>query len=208
MIALSIERVRKLLGGRWVLDGADLTWPGPGTLVLRGDNGTGKSTLLRIVTGIVPPDEGEVKIAGHALSTARLPALRALGYAPEVAELPGHLRAGELLALTAALKRCPPLDPALIDRLGATAILGQRLSTLSLGQRRRACLLSALTGDPALLVLDEPTNGLDVEGIATLATLLEERAAEGRAALIATHDRAFAERVAQRTVTLAGGVVR
>jgi len=207
VIALSIEGVRKLLGGRWVLSGVDLRWPGPGTLVLRGDNGAGKSTLLRIVTGVVPPDAGEVRIGGHALGSERLAALRLLGYAPEVAELPSHLRVSELCALASALKRCAPVDPGLIERLGATSFLAQRLGSLSLGQRRRACLLAALTGDPALLVLDEPTNGLDVEGIATLAALLAERAEQGHAALIATHDRAFGERVAAHTVTLAQGLV-
>jgi ABC-type multidrug transport system ATPase subunit len=207
MTALSIEGVRKLLGGRWVLDGVELAWPGPGTLVLRGDNGAGKSTLLRIVTGVVPPDAGEVKIGGHPLGGERLVALRLLGYAPEVAELPAHLRVSELLALAAALKRCPRVDPALVERLGAASFLAQRLGSLSLGQRRRACLLAALTGDPALLVLDEPTNGLDLDGISMLADLLAERAAAGHAALIATHDRPFGERVAARTVTLSNGRV-
>ncbi len=205
MSRLVVTGVRKLLGGRWVLDGVDFTWDRPGTLVLHGDNGTGKSTLLRILAGVVPSDAGDVVIHGHRLATDRLAALRRIGYAPEITELPAHLRVSELLALVTALKRCDAPTAAQIDRLGVTAILGQRLGSLSLGQRRRACLLAALTGSPDLLLLDEPTNGLDREGIALLIALLAERTKEGSAALVATHDRAFIEQVATAKIGIVGG---
>ena len=205
MSRLVVHGVRKILGGRWVLDGVDLTWDRPGTLVLHGENGAGKSTLLRILAGVIPADAGEIVVHGHRLTTDRLGALRRLGYAPEIAELPSHLRVAELVALVAALKQCNAPAPALIERLGVTAILGQRLGSLSLGQRRRACLLAALTGDPDLLVLDEPTNGLDREGIALLIDLLAERAASGLAAVVATHDRAFIARVATAKIAVVGG---
>jgi ABC-2 type transport system ATP-binding protein len=205
MSRLAIIGVRKLLGGRWVLDGIDITWDRAGTLVIQGENGTGKSTLLRIVAGVIPADAGEVTVAGHRLSTDRLAALRHLGYAPEIAELPAHLRVAELISLVSALKGCARPPPALVERLSVTAILGQRLGSLSLGQRRRACLLAALTGDPDLLVLDEPTNGLDREGIALLIDLLAERARGGSAAIVATHDRPFIDCITTEKVTLAGG---
>ncbi len=205
MSRLVLRGVRKILGGRWVLDGVDLTWDRPGTLVLHGENGAGKSTLLRILAGVIPADAGEIIVHGHRLTHDRLGALRRLGYAPEIAELPSHLRVAELVALVAALKQREAPAPALIERLGVTAILGQRLGSLSLGQRRRACLLAALTGDPDLLVLDEPTNGLDRDGIALLVDLLAERAASGLAAVVATHDRAFIDRVATARVAVVGG---
>ena len=124
--------------------------------------------------------------ASYAAAGVRgVAALRHLGYAPEASDLPAHLGVGELVAL-AALKRCDPPSPELADRLGVTPLLPQRLGSLSLGQRRRAGLLAALVGDPDLLVLDEPTNGLDADGIAVLAALLRERGGRG-AALVATH---------------------
>jgi ABC-type multidrug transport system ATPase subunit len=202
---LVVTGVRKLLGGRWVLDGVDFTWDRPGTLVLHGENGAGKSTLLRILAGVVPSDAGEILLHGRSLATDRVAALRSLGYAPEVTELPAHLRVSELIALVAALKGCSAPEAAQIERLGVTAILGQRLGSLSLGQRRRACLLAALTGDPDLLLLDEPTNGLDREGIALLIDLLAERGRQGLAALVATHDRAFIDEVATAKVAIIGG---
>jgi ABC-type multidrug transport system ATPase subunit len=205
MSRLVVTGVRKLLGGRWVLDGVDFTWDRPGTLVLHGENGAGKSTLLRILAGVVPSDAGDVVLHGHRLATDRVAALRRIGYAPEITELPGHLRVSELLALVAALKTCSAPAAAQIERLGVTAILGHRLGSLSLGQRRRACLLAALTGDPDLLLLDEPTNGLDREGIALLIALLAERGRQGSAALVATHDRAFIEQVATAKIAILGG---
>ena len=205
MTLLAVTSVRKLLGGRWALDGVTLTWDRPGTLVVSGENGAGKSTLLRVVAGVLRADEGHVSIAGHRLDRDRLAALRAVGYAPEAADLPAHLGVGELVALVAALKRCDRPPPALAERLGVAALLGKRLGTLSLGQRRRAGLLAALVGDPPLLLLDEPTNGLDPDGAAMLAALLDERAEAGRATLVATHDRPFIARVAAAEIEIRAG---
>ena len=205
MKRLVIEDVHKLLGGRPALDGVSLTWDRPGTLVVFGENGAGKSTLLRVVAGVLAADAGEVRIFGHRLSTARLSALRHVGYAPEAADLPAHLGVGELAALVAALKGVARPPAALAERLGVASLLGKRLGALSLGQRRRAGLLAALTGDPDLLLLDEPTNGLDAAGAAMLADLLGERAAAGRSTVVATHDRPFIERVAAASVEIRDG---
>ena len=205
MSLLVVSSVHKLLAGRLALDGVNITWDGPGTLVIFGENGAGKSTLLRVVAGILEPDQGEVHIAGHRLSTARVAALRHVGYAPEAADLPPHLGVAELCALAASLKRCARPPRALVDRLGVEPLLGKRFGALSLGQRRRAGLLVALVGDPDLLVLDEPTNGLDVDGIAVIAELLRERAASGRAALVASHDRAFIAEVSAAVVPIHAG---
>jgi ABC-type multidrug transport system ATPase subunit len=202
---LVVEGVRKVLGGRGALDGVSLVWDQPGTLVVFGENGAGKSTLLRVIAGVLSADAGEVRIFGHRLATARLAALRHVGYAPEAADLPPHLGVGELVALVAALKGAPRPPPALADRLGVAPLLGQRLGALSLGQRRRAGLLAALTGDPDLLLLDEPTNGLDAAGAAMLAELLADHAAAGRSAVVATHDRPFIARVAAATVEIRAG---
>jgi ABC-2 type transport system ATP-binding protein len=202
---LVVTEVSKILGGRPALQGVSIVWDRPGTLVVFGENGAGKSTLLRVVAGVLAADEGEVSVFGHRLATARLAALRHVGYAPEAADLPPQLGVGELLALVSALKGAPRPPPALAERLGVAPLLGKRLGSLSLGQRRRAGLLAALVGDPDLLLLDEPTNGLDAAGVAMLVELLAERAAEGRAALVATHDRPFIERVAAESVEIRAG---
>jgi ABC-type Mn2+/Zn2+ transport system ATPase subunit len=124
-----------------------------------------------------------------------LAARRALGYAPDTSDAFPDLSVRELLALVAALKRAAPPPDALRERLGLAAVWHQRLRTLSFGQVKRTWLLAALVGDPPLLILDEPSNGLDPAGAADLADLLRERAAAGHAALVATNDAAFAARL-------------
>jgi len=207
-MVLDVRGARKLLGGRWVLDGLSLSWPGPGTLVVYGENGAGKSTFIKIVTGVLEQDEGEISIAGRSLSRERSAALAELGYVPDGLDLPAHLLVREFLALVSALKQRPLPESALLERLGVRGLLPERVSTLSLGQRRRVGLSAALIGAPRLLVLDEPTNGLDAEGQAILVALLDERRREGLAALVATHDRGFIEAAADVTMALEAGRLR
>ena len=187
---LRLADVGKRLGGRRVLDRVGLELDG-GALAVVGPNGCGKTTLLRIVAGVLAPDEGDVLLDGHRLDRARL------GYVPEAADPPAHLTVEELLALVAALRRASPLAQPLKTELGLDGIAGQRIGSLSLGQRRRACVGAALVGSPWLLVLDEPTNGLDPVGVDLLARLLRDHAAHG-AILLATHDLAFADGLGAR----------
>jgi ABC-type multidrug transport system ATPase subunit len=193
---LRIEGVYKRLGGRTVVDGIDLACE-PGTIcVVTGDNGTGKSTLLRMIAGVLEPDRGLVEIAGASLARAPEAARQKLGYVPEAANPPGHMTGEELFALVQALKQAPPLDPARRTALGLETIAAERIARLSLGQRRRVCLAAALIGNPAVLVLDEPTNGLDRAGVTTLVALLEAERAAGAIIVVATHDRDFAAALA------------
>ncbi|MFO0586128.1 MAG: ABC transporter ATP-binding protein [Polyangiaceae bacterium] len=204
-VVLEIADVVKRYAGRLVLDRATFRFEGPGVLVVRGDNGAGKSTLLSIVAGALSADAGRVAVCGRDLGADRVGALRKLGYAPDRMELPLELTTFELLSLVAALKGVAPPGDAWIDRIGARSFLGDRLGALSLGQRRRAVLLAALTGDPSLLVLDEPTNGLDLAGLAMLRALLRERTEQGHSTVLATHDAVFAAEVADARVELSEG---
>ena len=202
---LRVRELSKRLGGRRVLDGVDLAIERGAAVVIRGANGAGKSTLLRIVAGVIEPDDGIVEIDGRSITGDRIGARRALGYVPEGADPPEHLTVDELLALAAALRRVPRPDDELRRRLGVDALGHKRIERLSLGERRRACLAAALAGEPSLLVMDEPSNGLDTGGVDTLVALLRERLAAGCAVLIASHDGALADAIGARTVTLADG---
>jgi ABC-type multidrug transport system ATPase subunit len=191
-VPLIASEVRKRLGGRDVLAGANLRVDDDELVALFGENGAGKSTLLRIVAGIIDADAGGVTGVTRA----------ELGYVPEAADLLPELTPRELARLVAAMKRTAPPGDELIDRLGVRGHIDQPLGSLSLGQRRRACLLAALVGTPRLLVLDEPTNGLDVDGVAMLVEVLR-----GKMALVATHDRPFAEAIGARCLTIVDGKV-
>ena len=206
-MSLAIDGIRKRFGGREVLRGATLTAAPGERIALLGPNGTGKSTLLAIVAGLIEPEAGAVTLDGVSLLGREVRARARLGYVPEAADAPPHLTVSELLALVSALKRAASPPEPLLARLGVLPLLDQPVGSLSLGQRRRACLAAALVGDPALLVLDEPTNGLDPGGVDALASLLRERGASGGVALVATHDLAFAAALEARCARLDGGRV-
>jgi ABC-2 type transport system ATP-binding protein len=195
-MTLRVSDVDKRLGGRPVLHRFSLELDG-GALAVLGANGCGKTTLLRIVAGVLPADQGTVLLDGKPLSRSR----QRLGFVPEAADPPAHLTVDELLALVAALRRAPALDGDIKERLGLHTTAGQRIGSLSLGQRRRACLGAALVGDPWLLVLDEPTNGLDPGGVELLGSLLRDHAHRG-AVLLATHDLPFADAIGARRLDL------
>ena len=197
---IEVRDVSKRRGGRLVVDDVSFTVAAGEVAALVGANGAGKSTLLAIIAGALAPDRGWVAIAG-ATSGRR----RQLGYVPEAADPPGHLTGGELLALAAALRGAPPLDDATRARLGVDALAGHRIERMSLGQRRRACLAAALVGAPPALVLDEPDNGLDADGLDALVELVAAATARDAAVLVATHDPAVRARLAAREFHLDAG---
>lgn len=177
----------KSLGQRPVLRGVSLTLSRGERVVVLGDNGSGKSTLLSIVGGMLEPDQGEIQVC------------KSLGFAPEKPDLPDHLLVGEWLDLVASLKG---LRSAGELSFGVRELLGTRMSALSLGQRQRVSLASAWLGNPELLVLDEPTNGLDAETQAEVTARLTSASV-----LLATHDRTLAAAVGTRVVTVRAGVL-
>ena len=204
-MSLLVDDVRKSLGGRRVLDEVSFECARGEITVLTGHNGAGKSTLLEIVAGIMEPDRGTVTIAGRDLARDPRRARQALGYVPEAANPPGHMSANELFDLVRALKGAAPLADELREQLGIEAVAGQRIARLSLGERRRVCLAAALIGEPSVLVLDEPTNGIDASGLVVLSGLLQERKSAGAAVLMATHDAGFAAELADMHLCLENG---
>jgi len=204
-VTLVVETVSLRRGGRVVLDGVTLEVAAGEIVGVVGRNGSGKSTLLMAVAGVLAPRAGQIEIAGAAVWGAhreRLRARRALGYCPEAADPPGFLLGGELWGLVAATRRCAPPTPELIDALGLDELREVSLDRMSLGQRRRACLGAAFLGPPALLVLDEPDNGLDARRLAALVALIREHAAAGRACLLASHDAALLDQLGARRFAL------
>lgn len=194
-MTLIAEGIKKRLGRRTVLAGIELRCGTTELVVLRGENGSGKSTLLRILAGILDPDAGRVTICDQPLDGGGTAARRHLGYVPDATEPLPEILVGEFLALVRALKKAAPPTKELLLQLGVTDLLKQRISTLSFGQRKRVCLVAALLGDPWLLLLDEPSNGLDPDGVRLIAALLRARAAGGKATVLSTNDEAFAAAV-------------
>lgn len=176
-------------------------------VLLVGRNGAGKTTLLRIATGFLDPDAGEVVVAGIAMARQRARAQARLGYLPEHAPAPAELTVREHLYLRARQKRVsgPGLDRA-IDLAGLGDTLRQRIATLSKGYRLRVGLADALLGDPPLVILDEPTSGMDPIQVRQLREHLALAARE-RAVLLSSHAVADLAPLATRVAVLRAGAL-
>ncbi|MED5369992.1 MAG: ABC transporter ATP-binding protein [Myxococcota bacterium] len=183
------------------VDGLDLQ-VAPGEIYgLLGPNGAGKTTTLRMLSTLLRPDAGSVRIDGVDALAEPVLARARLAYVPAEAGLPPRLSPAETVALFARIQGVQ--DPKrrateLLERLGAASFLNTPCGQLSTGMKRRVILARALVHDPALLLLDEPTDGLDVGGRRQILDLLEELAAEGRAIVLSSHILSEVERVAQR----------
>ncbi|HSD87900.1 MAG TPA: ABC transporter ATP-binding protein [Kofleriaceae bacterium] len=202
---LRVERLTVRRGGRMILSSLDLEAAEGEVVGVVGKNGSGKSTLLMAIAGILEPSDGRITIADASVwgsTRERTRARSALGYVPENADPPGFLRASELWALCAASRKTSPPTSELTAALGLDELADLPLERMSLGQRRRACLGAALLGPPALLVLDEPDNGLDARRTEALVELTRAHAGAGHAAVLATHDRTLLDTVDARLVTL------
>jgi ABC-2 type transport system ATP-binding protein len=204
---LAVRGVVRSFGRRRAVAGVSFEVAAGEAVLLVGRNGAGKTTLLRVVTGFLDPDAGEIVIDGIAMARARAAAQARLGYLPEHAPAPGELSVAEHLGLRARHKRVAAAGLArAIELAGLAEIVGQRIATLSKGFRQRVGLADALLGDPPLLVLDEPTSGMDPIQVKQLRGHLTA-AARDRAILVSSHAVADLEPLASRVAVLRAGAL-
>ena len=176
---------------------------------LLGQNGAGKTTLMRLMLGLLPPAAGRVLIGELPLRADRARLLGLIGTLIETPSLYLHLNGREHLRVFAAYYRVPArrVDAAL-ERVGLASAGETVVKRYSLGMKQRLGLATALLHDPAVLVLDEPTNGLDPGGIAELRRLLAGLAAEGKTVVVSSHLLSEVERSASRIGILHEGRLR
>ena len=195
--------------GRMVLDGLDLAL-GPGEiLALLGPNGAGKTTLMRLVAGRLAPDAGTVRVAGRD-PRADADARRAVGWVPQEIALWPRLSVAENLGVFASLAGVPRREraaatAALLALADIEAVARSLVGQLSGGYQRRVNIAAGLIGRPALVLLDEPTQGVDRAARAAIHAMLRRLRRAGTAILVATHDFTEAERLADRVAFLRGG---
>ncbi|MEV0134540.1 ABC transporter ATP-binding protein [Dactylosporangium sp. NPDC050688] len=210
---IAITGLRRSFGRVTALRGVDLTVQG-GMFGLLGGNGAGKTTLMRIMAGVIAPGKGQVRIGGYDMTTrsGRRNVQRRLGYVPQELGLYPDLSPREFLDYVALLKGLDDTTARrrqvgeLLDMVGLADVAGRRMKGFSGGMRRRVGIAQALLGDPALLIVDEPTAGLDPQERIRFRTLLAGLAGQ-RTVLLSTH---IVEDVAQTchdTAVLAAGQV-
>ena len=184
---IEASKLTKRYGRTVAVDGLSFDVP-PGTVTgFLGPNGSGKSTTMRMIMGLDTPDGGQARIGGQRYRELRWP-LREVGALLEARGFhPGRQARAHLAALAAS----NDIPAARVDEVlaltGITALAGQRPGKFSLGMAQRLGIATALLGDPRVLLLDEPVNGLDPQGIRWIRTLLKSLAAEGRTVFVSSH---------------------
>lgn len=202
------ERVEKRYGAVAALDGLDLAVPRGEVVGFLGPNGAGKSTLIRILLDLARRDSGEVRVLGADPRTAGPELRRRLGYLPGELRLDDRLRVDETLRSWARL-RGGQTDPAYVDELCERLSLDPNRKTrgLSSGNRRKVGLVGAFMSKPELLILDEPTSGIDPLVQAELQDLITEARSEGRTVFLSSHVLSEVQRVADEVVVIRAGRV-
>ena len=183
--AIEVRAASRHFDALRAVDGVDLTVRRGEIFGLIGHNGAGKSTLFRLMLGLLPPDAGSVRVVGCvAGGPGWREARRRIGYLPEQLALYDALSGRETLAFFARLKGAPQaqIEP-LLERVGLAPAASRAVRTYSKGMRQRLGLAQALLGEPELLLLDEPSNGLDPAAIREFYALLAEQCARQRIGL-------------------------
>jgi lipooligosaccharide transport system ATP-binding protein len=210
MAAIELRQVHKSFGPIAAVAGLDLDVPEGICLGLLGPNGAGKSTTMRLLTGQAIADRGEIEVLGHRLPGDSKEARARMGVVPQLDNLDVDVSVEENLKVFARLYRVDDVHSA-VDGALARARLTQRrkdaVDELSGGMRRRLLLARGLVHDPELLLLDEPTVGLDPQIRTEVWTLIDALRMAGKTILMSTHYIEEAERLADEVALMAGGRV-
>lgn len=204
-----VQGLSKSYGAIRAVDGISFDVGRGDVLAFLGPNGAGKTTAMKMITGFLEPDAGRVELCGLDVQAAPIEARRHLGYLPENAPAYGEMNAREFLEFVAEARGVDGPSEA-IDRVvgmtGLAKVLRQPIETLSKGYKRRVGLAQALIHDPEVLILDEPTDGLDPNQKAMVQDLLSSLSSD-RCIVLSTHILDEAERIANRAVILSQGKI-
>jgi ABC-2 type transport system ATP-binding protein len=203
--AVRLRSLRKTYGSVVAVDGLDLDIAPGETVALLGPNGAGKSTTIDMLLGLSIPDSGEVSLYGRDPQAAVQAGY--VGAMLQSGGVPGDLTVGELAGLVASLHRHAMPVGAALERAGVADLARRRAGKLSGGQTQRVRFALALIPDPDLLVLDEPTAGLDVASRRAFWTTMRQQAQAGKTVLFATHYLEEADADADRIVLMRSGRV-
>jgi ABC-2 type transport system ATP-binding protein len=208
MNAIEVTGLTHAYGHVVAVDGIDFTVAEGEVFALLGTNGAGKTTTLEVVEGFLRPRAGTVRVLGRDPYTERTALAPSVGVLPQESGLIGELTVTETVALWQSLSSRPDSPGELVDRLALAHRADVAVDRLSGGERRRLDVALALWGRPRLVVLDEPTTGLDPESRQRVWALVEDLAATGTTVLLTTHYLEEAEALADRVAIMHAGRVQ
>jgi ABC-2 type transport system ATP-binding protein len=205
-MVVSVRGFTKRYGSAVAVDKVDFSLARGEILALLGPNGAGKTSTLECIEGLRRPDGGSIEVLGLDPERDSRRLMGKVGVQLQAQGLPGSMTVREALGFFARYRGIAP-SLAAAERLGLGGRMGAQVSSLSTGQQRRLALALAVQHGPEIVVLDEPTAGLDVETRDELHSMMAELRAGGTTILLATHDMAEAEKLADRAIVLVAGKV-
>ncbi len=203
---IEIENLHKRFGKNQVLSGVDLRIDTGGIFAILGPNSSGKTTLIKNILGMVVPSKGRVSVFGEDIKN-RWKYRKEIDYLPQIANFPGNLMVRELVRMIKDLRQKPGADARLISLFGLEPFLDKKLSTLSGGTKQKVNIVLTFMFDSPLIILDEPTNGLDPAAMIQLRRLIQEEKQKGKTFVITSHIMQFVEEVADEIIYLLEGKI-
>jgi len=208
-VLIEVQGLVKHFGAIKAVDGISFEVRRGDILGFLGPNGAGKTTAMRMITGFLEPDLGTIRVAGYDLATYSLEARRRIGYLSETAPAYGEMTVAGFLEFIAEAREVADFEAALervVKTTGLKRVVHQSIETLSKGFQRRVGLAQALIHDPEVLILDEPTDGLDPNQKAVVQELITSLSV-GKAIVLSTHILDEAERICNRALIISEGKI-
>ena len=203
---IEIKNLHKAFGSNKVLLGIDVCFDKPGIYAILGPNSSGKTTLMKSMLGMVKYQHGTIKIHNNNVENA-WNYRRNIGYLPQIAHFPENLKVKELFTLLKDIRKQPNKPDELFDLFDLHPFFNKKLGNLSGGTRQKVNIVQAFMYDSPILMLDEPTAGLDPVSVITLKNLIKKEKEKGKIILVTTHIMSFVEQIADQIVFLLEGKV-
>lgn len=203
---IQINQLHKKFGKLIVLDGLDLEINSGGIFAILGPNGSGKTTLIKSILGMVIPNSGDIKINDQSV-LKKWEYRNKINYLPQIANFPANLTVKELIAMVKNLRPKESNDSDLIELFSLEPFLDKKLGNLSGGTKQKVNIILTFMFDSELIILDEPTTGLDPISLIHLKDIIQEEKSKGKTILITTHIMSFVEEVADEIVFLLDGEI-
>ena len=201
---IRIENLHKKFGKNQVLSDLGLDIKGGGIFAVLGPNGSGKTTLIKSILGMVVPNKGSISVLDKSIKK-NWKYRQEIDYLPQIANFPGNLKVKELIRMIKDLRQKESREDELIKTFGLKTFLDKKLGTLSGGTKQKVNLVLTFMFDSPLIILDEPTTGLDPASLIKLKELILQEKSRGKTILITTHIMQFVEEMADEIVYLLEG---
>lgn len=203
---IEVENLYKRFGKNNVLIDLNLSVQKPGIFAVLGPNGSGKTTLIKSILGMTIPDKGSITLGGENIRK-KWKYREEIQYLPQIATFPGNLRVKELINMIKDMRQSESKEKDLIALFGLEPFLNKKLSTLSGGTKQKVNVVMAFMFNSPMVILDEPTTGLDPQAMIHLRGLIRQEKEKGKTILVTSHIMQFVEEIADEVIYLLEGKI-